>query len=444
MNNSMSHGSPEQFIAALEDQIAVLSGGIESATDIEDVDVEDADIADVDDNVEPITSSTNRNFSHGTPEQLMNLVQSKINEISGTVEGSATEEIPEDAEPITSNEDVWDIADRFVTSRPNSGDWNTEADAEMHAIMDEMGVTAPVARKMMIEELGFPPEELSTETLYRDEGMGSGIGEDGDVYTESELEDMYISFAGDPVVDDYDSFDSWLSDTVSNGYLRRITAATNSCNMAACGDINPEDDIEGCGDVVASEAIKADWDDDFYDVGEDGDMWEEIAHKQVQDSDGFMTDYTLYHYLGDPDDVDGEVYIAMFGDKDIYSPDLGYSDWSGQTEEEALDWFENYESYSSDDEDIYMSAQTAKTSVKAAAYGDYSDDPTALKLISLANLCGDVSDAIDELEVEISEAGDLVDGYITGADIKVFNEAIELLRDIKMYIRTDYPDEETY
>lgn len=321
----------------------------------------------------------------GSPEQLLQAVNQRISELSGGIESASAIDIEDDAEKIEGIDDI----------------------------------------------------------VYED--VGGGLGEPGQRYTLSELRQIYNDCkGGDPVVDQYDSFDSWLSDTINNGYLSRVYSATNACNMAACGDTMIDDDIEGCGDVVASEAIKAGWDDDFYDVGEDDDMWEEIAHKQVQDSDGFMTDYTLYHYLGDPDDVDGEVYIAMFGDKDIYGPDLGYSDWSGQTEEEALDWFENYESYSSDDEDIYMSTQTAETPVKAATAGDYSDDPTALKLISLANLCGDVSDALDELEVEISEAGDLVDGYISQADIKAFNEVIELLRDIKMYIRTDYPDEETY
>ena len=110
---------------------------------------------------------------------------------------------------------------------------------------------------------------------------------------------------------------------------------------------NDTDDMYEDVDVMTYDTVQAsdDIDDEDYYYYNDSDMWEEISHRQVKDSDGFMTDYTLYHYIGDPDDVDGEVYICMFGDNELYTPDLGYADWSGETLEEAEDWFYNYESY---------------------------------------------------------------------------------------------------
>lgn len=117
------------------------------------------------------------------------------------------------------------------------------------------------------------------------------------------------------------------------------------------GDVYSSEDVEsGCissgivdkFDEVTYDTVQASYDDNYED-------WVELASKQVKDSDGFYTDYTLYEYQGDPDDVDGEVYICMFGDKELYEPSVGYSDWSGETEEEAWDWFDNYEDYQLED-----------------------------------------------------------------------------------------------
>lgn len=65
--------------------------------------------------------------------------------------------------------------------------------------------------------------------------------------------------------------------------------------------------------------------------------WKEIASKQVLDSDGFLTDYTMY--------TDGEIYIFMFGDKDIYEPDRDYADWEADSEDRAWEWFNSYSGF---------------------------------------------------------------------------------------------------
>ena len=63
--------------------------------------------------------------------------------------------------------------------------------------------------------------------------------------------------------------------------------------------------------------------------------WKELASKSVEDSDGFLTDYTLY--------TDGEHYICVFGDKDVYGPDIDYADYETESKEDAYDWFEGYD-----------------------------------------------------------------------------------------------------
>lgn len=80
---------------------------------------------------------------------------------------------------------------------------------------------------------------------------------------------------------------------------------------------------------------------------DDEETWDYLKSKQVTDSDGMLTDYTLYV------NSDGSRYICMFGDNDVYEPDPAYADWEGDSEEEAYEWFNNYTSGYEDDDDIY-------------------------------------------------------------------------------------------
>ena len=83
----------------------------------------------------------------------------------------------------------------------------------------------------------------------------------------------------------------------------------------------------------------------------------EIETKQVPDSDGFMTDYTMYM------DMNTGEYVFIFGDKDVYCPDNGYFyfDWECETEEEAREWFNNYNGFEeSEFDDFEESYETEK------------------------------------------------------------------------------------
>ena len=69
-------------------------------------------------------------------------------------------------------------------------------------------------------------------------------------------------------------------------------------------------------------------------------QWKLVKQKQVQDSDGFLTEYSWY--------TNGDKHIFMFGDSDIYEPDEDYADWVTETEDEASAWFDNYEGFGED------------------------------------------------------------------------------------------------
>lgn len=92
------------------------------------------------------------------------------------------------------------------------------------------------------------------------------------------------------------------------------------------------------------------------------DDWRELASKSVEDSDGFNTDYTLY--------TNGETYICMFGDKDLYEPDEAYADYETENEQDAWDWFNSYTGFADEEDeyDIYGSEDLESD------FNEYEDD----------------------------------------------------------------------
>lgn len=63
--------------------------------------------------------------------------------------------------------------------------------------------------------------------------------------------------------------------------------------------------------------------------------WTFIKSKEVEDSDGFLTDYTWY------EGSDG-TQVMIFGDNDIYKPEDGYFDVTFTDRKQAEDWFNSY------------------------------------------------------------------------------------------------------
>lgn len=75
----------------------------------------------------------------------------------------------------------------------------------------------------------------------------------------------------------------------------------------------------------------------------------ELTSKQVPDSDGCMTDYTMYR-----DTFTGE-YVFVFGDKEAYTPENSEADWNCDTEAEAWNWYNDYKGFEeSIDENIEL------------------------------------------------------------------------------------------
>ena len=75
---------------------------------------------------------------------------------------------------------------------------------------------------------------------------------------------------------------------------------------------------------------------------EDEDRYIYIKSKEVNDADGWKTEYTMYQ-----DSLEPNRYVFVFGDSDYYDPNDGYEefDWECEGRSEAEDWFDDYEGF---------------------------------------------------------------------------------------------------
>ena len=122
---------------------------------------------------------------------------------------------------------------------------------------------------------------------------------------------------------------------------RVIKSATNTCGMAA--------------KITSSDEDRVDYSYDDYE-------W--LATKDVQDSDGFLTEYTMYRRRSDG------MYVMVFGDRDLYSPEDSYFDYETDDEQDAWDWFDSYTGFDDDEDmDIY-SATTIEANREDRYFGE--------------------------------------------------------------------------
>ena len=114
------------------------------------------------------------------------------------------------------------------------------------------------------------------------------------------------------------------------------------------------DDIEACKKITAAyrddDLIdEEEYDDEEYEEDDyrDSGEWELLDTKRVLDSNGFFTDYSLYY------SILKDLYVCVFGDRDFYRPEDEYYDVEFETENEAYEWFENYEGPGEEDFEEY-------------------------------------------------------------------------------------------
>ncbi len=117
--------------------------------------------------------------------------------------------------------------------------------------------------------------------------------------------------------------------------------------------------------------------------------YEKLRSKQVPDSDGFLTDYTMYY------DHEMEQYVFVFGDNDMYDPETADHDYECEDKDEAYEWFENYSGID-EDEDTF-----AATDISSNVPDGVDADEYISKLASM------IQQKLDNTEISaIVEPGD--------------------------------------
>ena len=87
-----------------------------------------------------------------------------------------------------------------------------------------------------------------------------------------------------------------------------------------------------------------DYEDEYLDDDDTDSEWELIDRKNVEDSDGFITEYSWYQR--------GDEHVMVFGDSDLYRPEDGDYDAEFDSEERAREWFSSYEGFTDHNEGI--------------------------------------------------------------------------------------------
>lgn len=230
---------------------------------------------------------------------------------------------------------------------------SVDNDDQFHELVDSLLINEPInlvpetqALKRAIDSLVVDSEEERRTLVYE-------VAKDLGVINSSSNVDVYCADAIDTDSDDVDEELLDILDELSDmGY-----------------DIHDEDDIRmglGAGlgydkqdqklimkDLRKRKIIASYDESGIYEETEDP-KWICLDIKHVRDSDGMLTDYALYTTK------DEDKYICMFGDADVYAPDEMYADAEFDTEDEALEWFENYvgPGDEEDEDDIYSSEET--------------------------------------------------------------------------------------
>ena len=184
--------------------------------------------------------------------------------------------------------------------------------------------------------------------------MYDGAGKRGkyDIHNRYETQDVYDALSeGAEVTDEPYSFEEVEKD------LKRLTNNfTVKSDTLRCGYKEEKDHAVqilkkhyNVVDVAGDEVEGTQWYFISFDEPKKAikESFEFIDSKSIKDFDGFMTEYSMYK------DNDSGRFVFVYGDSDIYTPEDENFDWECDSEEEAREWFDNYNGFEDDiiDED---------------------------------------------------------------------------------------------
>lgn len=156
--------------------------------------------------------------------------------------------------------------------------------------------------------------------------------------------------------------------------------------------------------------------DDFDDLYvPNKDRYELVTRKDVLDSDGFYTEYTWYK-----DTLTGK-NIFIFGDPDFYTPENSTPDYETENDEDAQEWFDSYEGFADDLDELEESTRDKKR-FKKPIKEDVQETQTPSD--------HGMSSLINNLIISEYDAIDMYNSAIASAEAEQQFDIIPVLKDI--------------
>lgn len=152
------------------------------------------------------------------------------------------------------------------------------------------------------------------------------------------------------VTDDSDKvvqFKIPLSDLSNNKLADNVSYIVDEVKATMKNDVNSSvkapqlQNVKPSGVTSAQYPDGTEYDPEDYEGGYT--EWEKVVSKPVRDSDGFMTEYTMWF-----NNFDGR-YVFIFGDPDIYYPENADFDWECEDYDEAVEWWNDYNGFEDDE-----------------------------------------------------------------------------------------------
>ena len=373
--SNFSRGTADQMLEAFESKIVELEGSdVESATDITAGVVRKNNYVEVE---------SNRDNADSFVPVLVDAVNEELEELD--IFDSWTWE-QQDSELIlttVTDSDVQEYTIPYVDLQMDESNPEEDVQYIMKAITTDDNDEVTSATKIEASDKSVVIPTSAKTQYYQD--IGGGFGDTDAVYS---LEDLMIIWNSecnsDPTMSQYASFNDWWQDTKQ--WMKPSSKPAEEVDDEMFID---NDGVFGNpGDIISKRDMRAYYEENcdsdpslmyynsFEDWWQDTEQWlkpvtnstsiefsddfaydweingtfEKIASKQVPDSDGFYTDYTMYQNL-----ETGE-YVFVFGDNDYYSPEDGNYDHECNSEEEAWEWYNSYNGFDAED-DIYSSTK---------------------------------------------------------------------------------------
>lgn len=338
--------------------------------------------------------------SHGSPEQLRALVQNKIAELGGEAEVESATNI--DDTRLEYLNQLKDAAAEMLDNEVAGIEWEQD-DAHLYAIVEWIEGEAKLKITFPFDDLVFDADDIDTDAEYISntvcatlDDVEMNLAENPELVQLVESATNTAGISSKPTVI---RADDTLNDEghvpVEVGYIQRVEEQVVSELSEMLIDVSWEADDDISGNIYLTATCPAldrvleftipyadlqmdneeedvryicdnirltlDDPDNFIDSDEGLDAstavdecdqvpvkgaaseWEQIATKSVEDSDGFLTDYTLWKNT-----TDGH-FECIFGDNDLYTPENEFADAEFEDEASAREWFDNYTGYADED-----------------------------------------------------------------------------------------------